>query len=108
MIPDKVPKEDVYHAPEELRKEAHVGSYDKYKELYLRSIRSPDGESRPPSTHRWAPGDQAVLHLKLGSACGCRAVGKKMLNINLEVSFDLLQIWGLIIYRGGWWTPSGV
>lgn len=50
MIPDKVPKEDVYHAPEELKKEAHISSYDKYKELYLRSIESPEGESwRAPS-----------------------------------------------------------
>lgn len=46
MIPDKVPKEHVYHAPEELKKQAHVSSYDKYKELYLRSIESPDGESK--------------------------------------------------------------
>lgn len=54
MIPDKVPEEDVYHAPEELKKEAHVSSYDKYKELYLRSIESPDGESCFPL---WLPGD---------------------------------------------------
>lgn len=44
MIPDEVPKEDVYHAPEELKKESHISSYDKYKELYLRSIESPDGK----------------------------------------------------------------
>lgn len=48
MIPDEVPKEDVYHAPEELKKEAHVSSYDQYKELYQRSIESPDGESLCP------------------------------------------------------------
>lgn len=44
MIPDTVPNKDVYHAPEELRKEAHISSYDKYKDLYLRSTESPDGE----------------------------------------------------------------
>lgn len=48
MIPDKVPQEGVYHASEDLKKESHIGSYDKYKELYLRSIESPEGESRVP------------------------------------------------------------
>ncbi|TNN87768.1 Acetyl-coenzyme A synthetase, cytoplasmic [Liparis tanakae] len=42
MIPDKVPKEDVFHASEELIKKAHIPSFDKYKELYLKSIESPD------------------------------------------------------------------
>ncbi|XP_008316317.1 acetyl-coenzyme A synthetase, cytoplasmic isoform X2 [Cynoglossus semilaevis] len=42
MIPDKVPKENVFHADEELRKEAHVNTFEKYKELYLKSIQSPD------------------------------------------------------------------
>lgn len=51
MIPDKVPKEDVYHAPEKLKKEAHISSYDKYKELYLRSIESPEGESGGAPSH---------------------------------------------------------
>lgn len=44
MIPDKVPKEDVFHGSEELKKEAHVPSFERYKELYLKSIESPDGE----------------------------------------------------------------
>lgn len=42
MIPDKAPKEDVFHGSEELKKEAHVPSFEKYKELYLKSIESPD------------------------------------------------------------------
>ncbi|XP_068452789.1 acetyl-coenzyme A synthetase, cytoplasmic isoform X3 [Clinocottus analis] len=42
MIPDKVPKEDVFHGSEELKKTAHIPSFDKYKELYLQSIESPD------------------------------------------------------------------
>ncbi|XP_056278735.1 acetyl-coenzyme A synthetase, cytoplasmic isoform X2 [Pseudoliparis swirei] len=42
MIPDKVPKEDVFYASEELKKKAHIPSFDKYKELYLKSIESPD------------------------------------------------------------------
>lgn len=69
MIPDKVPEEDVYHPPEELKKEAHISSYDKFKELYLRSIESPDGESvlphvgsewwgAPPSTSHHVPTDR--------------------------------------------------
>lgn len=44
MIPDKVPKEDVFYASEELKKKAHIPSFDKYKELYLKSIESPDGK----------------------------------------------------------------
>lgn len=46
MIPDKAPKEDVFHGSEELKKEAHISSFDRYKELYLKSIESPDGEAR--------------------------------------------------------------
>ncbi|XP_038577912.1 acetyl-coenzyme A synthetase, cytoplasmic isoform X3 [Micropterus salmoides] len=42
MIPDKAPKEDVFHGSEDLKKEAHIPSFDKYKELYLKSIESPD------------------------------------------------------------------
>lgn len=42
MIPDKVPKEDVFHGSEELKKEAHVPSFERYKELYLKSIENPD------------------------------------------------------------------
>lgn len=45
MIPGKAPQKDVYHAPEELQKAAHVRSYEQYKELYLKSTESPDGES---------------------------------------------------------------
>lgn len=45
MIPDKVPKEDVFHGSEELKKEAHISSFESYKELYLKSIDNPDGES---------------------------------------------------------------
>lgn len=51
MIPDKVPEGGVYHAPEELKKEAHISSYDKFRELYLRSVESPDGESFRPQLH---------------------------------------------------------
>ncbi|KAG9333238.1 hypothetical protein JZ751_012958 [Albula glossodonta] len=42
MIPDKVPEEDVYRAPHDLVQGAHVPSFDKYKELYLKSIQNPD------------------------------------------------------------------
>ncbi|KAI4824741.1 hypothetical protein KUCAC02_013236 [Chaenocephalus aceratus] len=42
MIPEKVPKEDVFHGSEELKKEAHIPSFEKYKELYLKSIENPD------------------------------------------------------------------
>ncbi|KAM6929399.1 acetyl-coenzyme A synthetase, cytoplasmic isoform 2-T2 [Lycodopsis pacificus] len=42
MIPDKVPKEDVFYGSEDLKKKAHIPSFDKYKELYLKSIEHPD------------------------------------------------------------------
>ncbi|XP_029012250.1 acetyl-coenzyme A synthetase, cytoplasmic isoform X2 [Betta splendens] len=42
MIPDKVPKEDVFHGSLDLKKEAHISSFEKYKDLYLKSIESPD------------------------------------------------------------------
>ncbi|XP_063739015.1 acetyl-coenzyme A synthetase, cytoplasmic isoform X4 [Eleginops maclovinus] len=42
MIPEKVPKEDVFHGSEELKKDAHIPSFEKYKELYLKSIENPD------------------------------------------------------------------
>uniref|UniRef100_A0A674C4X5 Acetyl-coenzyme A synthetase n=1 Tax=Salmo trutta TaxID=8032 RepID=A0A674C4X5_SALTR len=42
MIPDKAPKEDVFHAGGDLKKEAHVPNFEKYKELYLKSIEHPD------------------------------------------------------------------
>lgn len=44
MIPDKAPKEDVLHGSEELKKEAHISSFKKYKDLYLKSIENPDGK----------------------------------------------------------------
>jgi hypothetical protein len=43
MIPDKAPKEDVFHAGGDLKKDAHVPNFEKYKELYLKSIEHPDG-----------------------------------------------------------------
>ncbi|XP_057175326.1 acetyl-coenzyme A synthetase, cytoplasmic isoform X1 [Triplophysa rosa] len=42
MIPDKAPGEDVLHASGDLKKEAHVPSFEKYKELYVKSIESPE------------------------------------------------------------------
>ncbi|KAL6119662.1 acss2 [Pungitius sinensis] len=42
MIPDKVPKEDVFHGSEDLKEKAHIPSFEKYKELYLKSIENPD------------------------------------------------------------------
>lgn len=44
MIPEKAPKEDVFHGSEDLKKEAHISSFEKYKELYLKSIENPDGK----------------------------------------------------------------
>uniref|UniRef100_A0A8C4YX30 Acetyl-coenzyme A synthetase n=1 Tax=Gadus morhua TaxID=8049 RepID=A0A8C4YX30_GADMO len=42
MIPDKAPKDDVFHAAEDLKAKAHVPSFEKYKELYDKSIENPD------------------------------------------------------------------
>lgn len=42
MIPNCLPQGDVYHASEELVKEAHVPSFQKYKELYLKSVDNPE------------------------------------------------------------------
>ncbi|XP_007543948.1 acetyl-coenzyme A synthetase, cytoplasmic isoform X2 [Poecilia formosa] len=42
MIPDKAPQEDVFHCSEDLKKESHIPSFEKYKELYTRSIENPD------------------------------------------------------------------
>uniref|UniRef100_A0A4W6EZ42 Propionate--CoA ligase n=1 Tax=Lates calcarifer TaxID=8187 RepID=A0A4W6EZ42_LATCA len=42
MIPDKAPKEDVFHGSEDLKKEAHITSFENYKELYMKSIENPD------------------------------------------------------------------
>ncbi|KAG7224390.1 hypothetical protein INR49_004732 [Caranx melampygus] len=42
MIPDKAPKENVFHGSEDLKKQAHVPSFEKYKELYTKSIENPD------------------------------------------------------------------
>lgn len=44
MIPDKAPREDVYHAGGDLKKEAHIPSFEKYKEMYMKSIENPDGK----------------------------------------------------------------
>lgn len=53
MIPDKAPREDVYLA-QDLKKEAHVPSFEKYKELYLKSVENPAGEcSSNPSSENW-------------------------------------------------------
>ncbi|XP_035772314.1 acetyl-coenzyme A synthetase, cytoplasmic-like [Neolamprologus brichardi] len=41
MIPDKPPRENVFHGSEEM-KEAHVPSFDKYRELYMKSVDNPD------------------------------------------------------------------
>ncbi|XP_047440952.1 acetyl-coenzyme A synthetase, cytoplasmic isoform X1 [Mugil cephalus] len=42
MIPDKAPKENVFHSSDGLKKEAHISSFEKYKELYVKSIENPD------------------------------------------------------------------
>lgn len=52
MIPDKAPEEDVFHASKVLKKEAHISSFEKYRELYLKSIENPSGESSSSSTYK--------------------------------------------------------
>ncbi|XP_051518582.1 acetyl-coenzyme A synthetase, cytoplasmic isoform X3 [Myxocyprinus asiaticus] len=42
MIPDKAPGEDVLHASGDLKKDAHIPSFEKYKELYIKSVESPE------------------------------------------------------------------
>ncbi|XP_029291580.1 acetyl-coenzyme A synthetase, cytoplasmic-like isoform X3 [Cottoperca gobio] len=42
MIPEKAPKEDVFYGSGDLKKDAHIPSFDKYKELYLKSIENPN------------------------------------------------------------------
>ncbi|XP_072222863.1 acetyl-coenzyme A synthetase, cytoplasmic [Leuresthes tenuis] len=42
MIPNKVPNENVFHGSVDLKKEAHIPSFEKYKELYVNSIENPD------------------------------------------------------------------
>ncbi|KAI2649885.1 Acetyl-coenzyme A synthetase, cytoplasmic [Labeo rohita] len=42
MIPDKAPGEDVLHASGDFKKEAHIPSFEKYKELYIKSVESPE------------------------------------------------------------------
>uniref|UniRef100_A0A4W4HR67 Propionate--CoA ligase n=1 Tax=Electrophorus electricus TaxID=8005 RepID=A0A4W4HR67_ELEEL len=42
MIPDKAPKKDVLHAAEDLKKEAHISSFETFKELYEKSVESPE------------------------------------------------------------------
>ncbi|XP_037540556.1 acetyl-coenzyme A synthetase, cytoplasmic isoform X2 [Nematolebias whitei] len=41
MIPDKAPEEDVFLGSQDLKREAHVPSFEKYKELYTRSVQNP-------------------------------------------------------------------
>lgn len=43
MLPYKVPSEETLHAPEELKKQAHVCSLEKYTYLYNKSVDSPEG-----------------------------------------------------------------
>ncbi|XP_066558399.1 acetyl-coenzyme A synthetase, cytoplasmic isoform X2 [Amia ocellicauda] len=38
MIPDSAPQQDVYQAPQDLIKEAHVQNFAQYKELYMKSV----------------------------------------------------------------------
>lgn len=42
MIPEKAPKDDVLLASEEMRNQAHISSFDKFKEMYLKSVESPE------------------------------------------------------------------
>uniref|UniRef100_A0A672HQP2 Acetyl-coenzyme A synthetase n=1 Tax=Salarias fasciatus TaxID=181472 RepID=A0A672HQP2_SALFA len=42
MVPDKPPTENVFHGSEDLKETAHISSFQKYKELYVKSIESPD------------------------------------------------------------------
>ncbi|XP_051912885.1 acetyl-coenzyme A synthetase, cytoplasmic isoform X2 [Hippocampus zosterae] len=42
MIPDKAPEDDVFHGGEEIRRGAHVPTFEKYKEMYMQSIEDPD------------------------------------------------------------------
>ncbi|XP_061157283.1 acetyl-coenzyme A synthetase, cytoplasmic isoform X2 [Syngnathus typhle] len=42
MIPDKAPEDDVFHAAEEMRRGAHVPTFDTFKEMYMQSIEDPD------------------------------------------------------------------
>nr|XP_015220666.1 PREDICTED: acetyl-coenzyme A synthetase, cytoplasmic isoform X2 [Lepisosteus oculatus] len=42
MIPDRAPQGDVYLAPNDLIKKAHVPNFEKYKELYMKSMESPE------------------------------------------------------------------
>lgn len=44
MIPETVPKDDVYLASTEFSKNAHIPSFEKYKDLYMKSIENPDGK----------------------------------------------------------------
>lgn len=46
MIPEKAPGGDVLHASGDLKKEAHIPSFEKYKELYIKSVECPEGEFR--------------------------------------------------------------
>lgn len=60
MIPDKAPKEDVFHGSEDLKKEAHISSFEKYKDLYTKSIENPEGRS---DKWRWVQNQTVTLSL---------------------------------------------
>lgn len=42
MVPDKPPTDNVFHGSGDLKQTAHVSSFQKYKELYVKSIETPD------------------------------------------------------------------
>lgn len=44
MIPDKAPEDDVFHGGEEMRRGAHVPTFEKFKEMYMQSIEDPDSK----------------------------------------------------------------
>lgn len=44
MIRHRALEEDVLHGSEDLKKEAHISSFEKYKDLYLKSIENPGGK----------------------------------------------------------------
>lgn len=64
MIPDKAPEEDVFHGSELLKKEAHISSFEKYRELYLKSIENPNGESSS-STYKNTISLLQLIHLTI-------------------------------------------
>ncbi|XP_061591515.1 acetyl-coenzyme A synthetase, cytoplasmic-like isoform X2 [Cololabis saira] len=42
MIPDKVPEQDVILGSGDLKKDAHIPTFEKYKELYVNSVENPE------------------------------------------------------------------